>query len=74
MRKLGMGGAMDLRRSSRLNSLCQTLNSWTDCSSEGGRAHNSESTGLELGARVCLLPLFSGHKGELAVWLVLCPS
>lgn len=32
--------------------MCQTLYSWTDCSPEWGRAHNSESTGLELGAGV----------------------
>lgn len=50
--RLGHGGVMDLRRSSRLNSMCQTLHSWTDCSPEWGRAHDSESTGLELGAGV----------------------
>lgn len=73
------GVSRDLRRFSRLNSLCQTWYSRTDCSPEWGREHNSESTGLEPGARVpnsflCSLATKENWRSGLSLTLTDCGS
>lgn len=72
VKKVGLMGCHgDLRASSRLNSMCQTLYRWTNWGPEGGRGSSNSVRRARAGSQGSqLLPLPSGCKGEPAIWLV----